>query len=185
MVCGLLSAYCIVFDKLSYIDVSIMQEFEKLIRLYYAGLVVTELSTRSGTKETHEKDLWGVSGFLAWQTLVSAKVMLGVEPIAATFVCDQDKMNIVAKDGIEILDSESCLKALSWVLCEYEDGDLSEIDDHVTSLLSNYSGVLHVQPDVNTGLMALYEETLAWWQVERGNELVRVSGVEPMQGKGL
>lgn len=162
-----------------------MQEFEKLIRLYFAGLVVTDLTTRSGTRETHEKDLWGVSGFIAWQTLVSAKVMLGVEPLIATFVCDQDEMNVVAQDGVEIVDSESCLKALSWVLCEYENGDLSEIEDHITGLLRNYSGEIKVQPDVNVGLMSLYEDSIGWWKEERSKELEHAKESAVEQSKGL
>lgn len=157
-----------------------MADFENMVRLYFAGMGVRNVVTRASSGATHNADISGVLPVLAWRTLLSAKILNGAEPLNAAFVVDRQMLSLTCPGGIDVIDSQSCLRGLSWVLSEYEDGDMRGLDDLTTEIIREWDGELPVQGMVNAYLLAGYADVLDDWKAARSlkNDRTAEMGVE-------
>ncbi len=159
-----------------------MADFENMVRLYFAGLGVTRLTTRASSDAPHSVNLAGIISVLAWRTLLSAKILNGSEPIKAKFVVDENSLALRCPNGIDVVDSQSCLNGLAWVLSEYEDGDLRGLDDLSAEIVRTMRGELPVQAVVNEYLLSGYQTILKDWTNGKALRMDKSAGLEVERG---
>lgn len=140
-----------------------MADFDTLVRLYFAGMGVERIKTRTGEAETHLAEISGLVPYMAWRTLVCSKILTGSEPLLGEFYVNEQMRTVSQRGGIAVLDSEACLKGLAWALYEYENGDLTGLDDEITELVAENDGNLSVQRLVNEFLIQGYDYALSLW----------------------
>lgn len=144
-----------------------MANFDGIVRLYLAATGVESVKLRAGAADIMTADLSGILPYIAWQTLLCAKVMSGTEPLSGKFLASRSHLSVIAPQGIHLADSRGAMKALAWVFMGAEEGNLIPLEDEVTALLRRFSGELPVQEEVNAALINGYLELLAGIELNR------------------
>lgn len=151
-----------------------MQDFNKLVRLFLVLCGPNKtVQLRSGEYSILDAPLDPLLPYLAWQSLVCSKILLGVEGVSGKFYCDRSILNITCGDGFQLLDASAALHGLSWILSEIgESKSLVFIEDEISSVISKHNGLLPVQELVSDQMIGSYKSQIRIWQLERNSPAI-------------
>jgi hypothetical protein len=151
-----------------------VQDFSKLVRLFlvFCGPSKT-IQMRSGSFMIEEAPIDSILPYLAWQSLVCSRVLLGVKGVEGDFSAERKSLNVVSKGDFRMIDANATLHGLSWVLQGIGSSkSLVFIEDEISSLLLRHEGILPVQGLVSEHLIGSYKANMKDWKLERATPSV-------------
>ena len=141
--------------------------FEEVTRLYLLGLGVTEVTLRSGKYPIEDVPLAGILPYLAWQSQIGSKLLIGVEPLELDVNIDKKSFRVKFLAEPTVLNVSACLQGLAIALAGCEKGNLIPIEDEVTSVILGSDGRINIQKEVNDAFLAAYDSYLDDWRATK------------------